>query len=347
MPRDGSMREEGKYFANMLDQQWTFESDAGQISFVVAPAEVPGEPAQQMHHSYQGGQPQDMIQTDVSVRDADRDTLELLFHPGGDNAPKEELFEALIVGPGAPEAADGAFLWLRDPLYLILPRWMLEILSFGILSPSKKKSKSGLSPGFCPNRVPEGSPAFNERMVLVYSVLKDTFENWPPGQPTKNIPFGSMLVYKPVSEANASLVFRADPATGQILVTQFDLQDYTVTVLMQASRLSQRMRRACGAAVALLPPPLAACSPLAPFLSCTSPRVRAWRMWSLRPYKNRRLIACAATATVCRLGDPRAAVLGLDGELDCQLSSTPLQLPEPAAQGRRHHVAGNHHAARV
>lgn len=152
------MREEGKYFANMLDQRWTFESDAGQISFVVAPPEVLGQPAQQMHHSYQGGQPQDVIQTDVSVRDADRDTLELLFHPGGDNAPKEELFEALIVGPGAPEAADGAFLWLKDPLYLILPRWMLEILSFGILSPSKKKSKSGLNPGFCPNRVPAGSP---------------------------------------------------------------------------------------------------------------------------------------------------------------------------------------------
>ena len=97
-----------------------------------------------------------------------------------------------------------------------------------------KKSKSGLSPGFCPNRVAQGSPIFNERMVVIYSALKNTFENWPPGQPVKNLPFGSMLVYKPVAAANASLVFTADPATGQILVTQFNLENYTITLLMQA-----------------------------------------------------------------------------------------------------------------
>ena len=237
MPRDGSMRQEGAYFANKLDQQWTFESDSGQVAFVVAPEEVPGQPPQRLEHSYQGRPPQDNIKTDVSIRNVDRDTLETLFHPGGDNAPKEELFEALISGPGSPEAADGAFLWLKDPLYLILPRWMLEILSFGILSPNKKRSKSGLSPGFCPNRVPQGSPTFNERMVVIYSALKNTFENWPPGQPVKPLPFGSMLVYKPVAAANSSLVFTADPATGQILVTQFDLQNYTITLLMQASCL--------------------------------------------------------------------------------------------------------------
>jgi hypothetical protein len=42
---------------------------------------------------------------------------------------------------------------LRSEIYLILPKWMLEVLSFGLLSPQKLKSRAGLNPGFCPVQV--------------------------------------------------------------------------------------------------------------------------------------------------------------------------------------------------
>jgi len=225
MPRDGSMRSEDKYFENKLDQSWTFESDSGQLAFRVGSAK-------DRHHSYQGGVPVDYIESKIGLVNGDKDTLDYLFHPGGDNAPKQELFAAGLTGPGTPEEANGQFLWLSKPLYLILPKWMLEILSFGLLTPTKLESKSNLNPAFCPVEAAEGSPEFNKRMVLMYKALTDTFRNWPIGQLPKNLPSGSLLVYKPVSAQNASLVFRADSTSGQILVTQFNIAEYPLITAM-------------------------------------------------------------------------------------------------------------------
>jgi len=228
MPRDGSMRSEDKYFANQLDQQWTFQSETGQISFRVGTGDV----GEEVHHSYAGGEPSDYIETEVSILDSTKDTIDYLFHPGGDNAPKQELFAAGLSGPGTTEEADGQFLWLSKPLYLIFPTWMLEILSFGLLTPAKQRSKSALNPGFCPHAAQEGSPEFNKRMILIYKVLIDTFQNWPRGQIAKALPYGSMLVYRPVAAGNASLVFRTDAATGEVLLTQFDLRQYSLLSVM-------------------------------------------------------------------------------------------------------------------
>ncbi len=228
MPRDGSMRSEDKYFMNQLDQRWTFQSETGQISFRVGSGAV----GEEVQHSYAGGKPSDYIEMDVSISDGTKDTIDYLFHPGGDNAPKQELFSAGLSGPGTTAEADGQFLWLSKPLYLMIPTWLLEILSFGLLTPTKQRSNSALNPGFCPHAVPEGSPEFNKRMILIYKVLIDTFQNWPRGQLAKALPYGSMLVYKPVAASNNSLVFRTDPSTGEVLVMQFDPRQYSLLTLM-------------------------------------------------------------------------------------------------------------------
>ena len=228
MPRDGSARAEDMYLPNKLDQQWTLESKSGQISFKVGAFEDDKVP---LSHSYKGGMPADFISTDVDIVPGDKDTLELLFHPGGDNAPKEELFAVTLKGPGTPEEAEGQFLWIRSPIYLMLPRWMLEILSFGLLAPSKKKSNSGINPGFCPVKTQEGSVEFIRRSILMYQALLTTFEYWK--QPSKKtLPSGSLLVYKPVSTGNQSLVFSSDPLTGAINVRKFNVNEYPLTTAM-------------------------------------------------------------------------------------------------------------------
>jgi len=49
----------------------------------------------------------------------------------------QELFMASMTGPGVPDVQDGNFLWLSKPIFLIIPNWLLEVLSFGLLSPKK------------------------------------------------------------------------------------------------------------------------------------------------------------------------------------------------------------------
>ncbi len=44
---------------------------------------------------------------------------------------------ASMTGPGVPDVQDGNFLWLSKPIFLIIPNWLLEVLSFGLLSPKK------------------------------------------------------------------------------------------------------------------------------------------------------------------------------------------------------------------
>ena len=51
MPRDASDRKEDPYAANKLDQQWTLESQTGQISFKVGSFELDDTV---LEHSYQG-----------------------------------------------------------------------------------------------------------------------------------------------------------------------------------------------------------------------------------------------------------------------------------------------------
>jgi hypothetical protein len=73
--------------------------------------------------------------------------LDVQFHPGGANSPKEQWFEVRLLGPSAPL---GTFVWVSDIRYLILSRELLHVLSVGLLTPRQARLTLPLKPALCP-----------------------------------------------------------------------------------------------------------------------------------------------------------------------------------------------------
>jgi hypothetical protein len=133
------------WIPNNLQQQWIITSDTGVISFQVL---APGAPA---INSWKGGSLSASIDLVPTLGTAEMEALDHLFHPGGANAPKSDLFYILLSGAGTPEVSSGRFQWVSDVSYLMIDRWLLRAVSFGLLQPQLITSSGRLSSGFCPN----------------------------------------------------------------------------------------------------------------------------------------------------------------------------------------------------
>ncbi len=216
---------EQQYCEDRLEQKWMFTSTAGQISL-----EVVDDKLKQPHpkvSSYKGSAPSTKVEAKIDIVLADKKVLNEVFHPAGGNNPDSAWFSLRLKGPGAPEANDGEFVWLASVRYLVLPNWLLAFLSFGLLTPSKGASLSGLNPSFCPAFTPSTSALFLDRLVQVRQLLLDTVQNYP-GPDKKAIPFTSLVAYKPVGGSPQK--FMTDPATNKIGVSLVLPNDYPLVV---------------------------------------------------------------------------------------------------------------------
>ena len=208
---------------NGLQQQWTLSSDRGVISLQVLSAGVPAV------NSWKGGNLSASIDLVPALGTTDMDALDHLFHPGGANAPKADLFYILLSGAGTPEVSSGHFEWLLDTRYLMISPWLLRVVSFGLLRPQLQTSTGRLSSGFCPNTALDEF-TLDTRLIRMYSLLMDTLQNYPPGQPAKPLPTGSFVAFK--NQTGPSVVFSVDPQTGAVYLEAFDpSQHYLLTLI--------------------------------------------------------------------------------------------------------------------
>jgi len=192
-----------------LDQQIRFLSDFGQISFQVGycsdtsfgNCSTFGENPETVRrvHSYQGADPKAEVSIPVDLREEDKMILNEVFHPGGDVRPKVNWFTFSLSGPGTPERTYGDFVWVSAARHLIFMPWFMDVVSYGLLSPTKKMAAGNLNPGFCPAWVDYSSTEFMNRLKVMYRVVLDTLQQYPPQEKEKIIPVGTMVVFRPVS----------------------------------------------------------------------------------------------------------------------------------------------------
>ena len=223
-----------------LDQKIRFLSDTGQISYQVGycSAESPGEcstfgenakPVTRTH-SYQGSEPQATTSIPVDLREADKMVLNEVFHPGGDVKPKEEWFVFSLSGPGAPERSHGEFLWINSVRHLVLQPWFIDVVSYGLLTPARRMSAANLNPGFCPAWVNYSTPEFMERLKVMYRIVLDTVQQYPPQEKEKIIPVGSLLVYKQVD--GPPIWFGVDANSNQPILGYVVPDDHPLLVML-------------------------------------------------------------------------------------------------------------------
>jgi hypothetical protein len=68
-------------------------------------------------------------------------------HPGGAKRPAQDYFIFRLQGPSRP---GGFFVWTSDIRYLVLPRYVLAVLSLNLLVPTSTEALVALSPSECP-----------------------------------------------------------------------------------------------------------------------------------------------------------------------------------------------------
>ena len=225
-----------------LDQKIRFLSDVGQISFQVGycsdksygECTTFGENAKPINrvHSYKGSAPSPSVSDSVAtdLREADKMVLSEVFHPGGANRPKEEWFSFALSGPGTPEESHGKFVWVSAVRHLIFEHWFLDVVSYGLLSPPKKASAGNFNPGFCPAWVNYSKPEFFDRLKVMYRVVLDTLQQYPPGQKEKILPVGTLLVYYP-SDGDP-IWFGVDPKSNQPILGLVKSSDHPLLMYL-------------------------------------------------------------------------------------------------------------------
>ena len=213
-----------------LDQRWNFTSVNGQISL-----EVVKDTSIEKHNSYQGSVPAPTVDVNLDIRESDKVVLDQLFHPGGANNPDQPWFALRLQGPGAPEASDGQFVWLKSIRSLILPNWLVNLLSMGLLAPSKGATLSGLNPAFCPAFTPSNSALFSDRVRQLRAVLLRTIQTYP-GPESREIPFTSLLAYLPVGGVPS--VFSLDASTNQIMESKLRTNSYILIIFTAGMAVS-------------------------------------------------------------------------------------------------------------
>jgi len=223
-----------------LDQQIRFLSDFGQISFQVGycsdtafgNCSTFGDDAKPVKrvHSYQGAEPKPRVDIAVDLREEDKFVLNEVFHPGGDVRPKQDWFTFSLSGPGTPERTHGDFVWISAARHLIFQPWFMDVVSYGLLSPSKKMAAGNLNPGFCPAWVDYDSPEFLDRLKVMYRVILDTIQQFPAQEKEKIIPVGTMVVFRPV--AGPPIWFGVDSVSNQPILGYVVPENYPLLQAM-------------------------------------------------------------------------------------------------------------------
>eukprot|EP00961_Rhodomonas_salina_P185266 2501576-Rhodomonas_salina.5 len=246
---------------NNLDQKFTFTSDVGQISVQVLEDCDPSSPSQcseRPENSYKGGPPtRERIITGVNIPDDNKKILDDIFHPGGASAPNVDWFTLGLHGPGTADPAFGQFVFLKSVRHLVLQPWLMNVLSFALLTPTRSASSANLNPGFCPAFQDTDSTEFNTRLAEMYRLLLDTVQLYPPPPPPpqpqdedeKIIPVNSLITFKRVS--GAPKIFVTDTTTGKVSVSSIDPNDYPLLILLLILGIVIPVVAACGGTLLL------------------------------------------------------------------------------------------------
>lgn len=205
----------GTWTPGKLDQQWWFTSISGQISVSVQdPKTMPPQ-----RHSYRGSSPSTDLKVAPDFKSQKKLGLNEIFHPGGAKGPIHPWFWLRVSGPGAPSASLGTFVWLRSVRYLVLPDYLLNIVSFSELNPKKTSGSIGLFPGYCPTFVPDDSDAMRARIIDIYQLISNTLQYYPAGT-EKQFEAGALLIWFPTSGKPSRFVL--DTKTNQISLSQVE-----------------------------------------------------------------------------------------------------------------------------
>lgn len=162
----------GTWTPGKLEQQFWFTSESGQITVSVQdPASKPTQV-----HSYKGSAPSSSLSVTPDFRHTEKVGLNEIFHPGGAKGPINPWFWLRVSGPGAPPATLGTFVWLRSVRYLVIPDYLLQVVSYEQLNPKKSAGSIRLFPGYCPTFVEQDSDAMRKRIIDIYKLLTDTLQ---------------------------------------------------------------------------------------------------------------------------------------------------------------------------
>ena len=224
-----SMPQCGQWSDGKLEQQWWFTSASGQMSLaaldhsvqIYNPDSVKYDFATEAanpsaFHSYKGNFPEKNPMSSIALdfNYGDKLALDVMFHPGGAQAPTVDWFWLRAAGPGAPPRSLGTLLWISSVRFLVLPDYFLEVVSNGFLNPKKAAGKTRLRPGFCPPVLKEGDPLIPKRIIAIQQLFSRTLQFFPPELPANPFPFGSLIAWVPLAELPSQFVL--DPATNQL-----------------------------------------------------------------------------------------------------------------------------------
>jgi hypothetical protein len=184
---------------------------------------------QKLLSSFQGSFPSEQTATVPDMIPADQEVLNQLFHPGGKDAPDADWFILRLSGPGTPERIFGEFVWTRSVRYLVIPAWLLDVVSVGLLRPGQGEGSSGLMPAFCPALIDQEGAMFNDRLVQMRTLLTDSIQKQPGGA-IKAFPASSVLSFVPTS--GLPRIFVPDPDTNKVEVKLVYPWDYQLLILM-------------------------------------------------------------------------------------------------------------------
>eukprot|EP00960_Hanusia_phi_P066834 766482-Hanusia_phi.AAC.10 len=242
-PRCGSAIDPVKmpWCTGSLGQYFTFMSSTGSISFQVGKNCDPYSPGQCQdaqgnlssswsESSYAGSNPSTTTNMSVDIRQTDKSILDLLFHPGGATQPLQDWFVLNLMGPGTVSSEVGQFVWISSVRHLIFRPWVMNVISYGLLTPTTSQSQAKLTPSFCPAFVPNTSIVYASRLESMYKVLLDVIENYPPSQAQRLIPAGSMIVFDQTD--GSSLIFTIDQLSGTVFFKIFNMRDYPYLLSM-------------------------------------------------------------------------------------------------------------------
>jgi len=208
----------GTWTPGKLDQQWWFTSQRGQISISVTDPKT--NPPQV--HSYKGAQPSSTLSVKPDLTVAEKVQINDIFHPGGAKGPVQPWFWLRVAGPGAPSRSLGTFVWLRSARYMVLPDYLLNVVSFGQLNPTKTSGTVNLFPGYCPTFVDETGTQMRARIIEIYSLLTNILEYYPETEPAHQFEAGALVIWFPGSGGGKPSRFVLDSKTNELSLSAIE-----------------------------------------------------------------------------------------------------------------------------
>jgi len=240
MPRCGLEVDSVKYpwCTGKLGQFFRFTSDTGQISFQTLAGCEPDSPGNcsgtnKTVHSFKGAAATDAV---PFQNDIQRDGKVLLaggegFHPGGATFPIADVYVMSLEGPGTPDYQYGRFMAAKEIRHLVLPAWIMTVVSYDLLAPKFGYSNTRVDPGFCPAYTPTDSGLFRKRLIAMHRMLLDTVQLYPPEEEPKIMPIGSLIAFVPLYDG-LPIYFGKDLKTNTNTVSFIDPFDYPLLLML-------------------------------------------------------------------------------------------------------------------